>query len=56
MSSTSSTVTRCVTVATMPRISGRSSFTTVSWIRLRPRERSVWRWLSLAPDDRTGSG
>src|SRR6185437_5001417 len=35
--------------ATMPRISGRSSFTTVSWIRLRPRDRSVWRWLCLAP-------
>src|SRR5690349_206017 len=33
----------------MPRISGRSSFTTVSWTRLRPRDRSVWRWLSLAP-------
>src|SRR5581483_5919667 len=34
--STSSTVTRCRTVWTMPRISGRSSFTTTSLMRLRP--------------------
>src|SRR5918993_5111578 len=33
----------------MPLISGRSSFTTTSWIRLSPRERSVCRWLSLEP-------
>src|SRR5918997_3556877 len=45
----SSTVTRCGTVATIPRISGRSSWTTESLIRLRPSERSVWRWLGLVP-------
>src|SRR5215207_94188 len=38
----------------MPRISGRSSLSTTSWIRFRPRDRSVWRWLSLDPmTDRT---
>src|SRR5438270_3325446 len=42
-------VTRWTTVATIPRISGRSSCTTVWWIRLRPTERSVSRWLRLAP-------
>src|SRR5690606_36619144 len=47
--STYSTVTRCATVATMPRISGRSSFTAVSPIRLRPRVRSVSRWFCLPP-------
>src|SRR5699024_7555979 len=47
--STSSTVTRCATVATMPRISGRSSLTAVSPIRLRPSERSVSRWFCLPP-------
>src|SRR3712207_9038733 len=41
--------TRCGTVATIPRISGRSSWTTESLIRLRPSERSVWRWLGLVP-------
>src|SRR3712207_2541219 len=45
----SSTETRCGTVATIPRISGRSSWTTESLTRLRPRERSVWRWLGLVP-------
>src|SRR4051794_38782875 len=49
--STSSTVTRCGTVATMPRISGRSSCTTESWIRFSPRERSVSRWFFLRPID-----
>src|SRR3954465_12329670 len=33
----------------MPRISGRSSCTTESLIRFRPRDRSVWRWLGLVP-------
>src|SRR5829696_7294723 len=47
--STSSTETRCVTVWTMPRISGRFSLTTVSWTRLSPSDRMVWRWLSLDP-------
>src|SRR3954447_13896608 len=42
-------VTRCGTVATIPRISGRSSCTTESLIRLRPRDRSVCRWLGLVP-------
>ncbi len=46
---TSSTVTRCVTVLTIPRISGRSSLTTVSFSRLRPSERRVCRWLNLPP-------
>src|SRR4051812_46850637 len=41
--------TRCGTVATIPRISGRSSCTTEWWIRFRPSERSVWRWLGLVP-------
>src|SRR3954451_16272720 len=45
--STSSTVTRWVTVLTMPRISGRSSLTTVSCIRLSPRERNVSFWFCL---------
>src|SRR5690606_11723701 len=45
--STSSTVTRCATVLTMPRISARSSFTAVSPIRLRPSVRSVSRWFCL---------
>src|SRR5690606_12616675 len=47
--STSSTVTRCATVLTMPRISARSSFTAVSPIRLRPSVRSVSRWFCLPP-------
>src|SRR5690606_19701695 len=47
--STSSTATRCATVATMPRISGRSSLTTTSPIRFRPRVRSVSRWFCLPP-------
>src|SRR4029079_4952149 len=52
--STSSTVTRCDTVLTMPRISGRSSLTTTSPIRFRPSERRVWRLLSFTPTaDRT---
>src|SRR4029079_12408510 len=38
--STSSTCTRWLTLKIMPRISGRSSFTTTSLIRLRPSERS----------------
>src|SRR3712207_4951655 len=42
-------VTRCGTVATIPRISGRSSCTTESLIRFRPSERSVCRWLGLVP-------
>src|SRR3954451_15495677 len=42
-------VTRWGTVATIPRISGRSSCTTESWIRFRPRDRSVCRWLGLVP-------
>src|SRR5688572_10397606 len=47
-------MTRCGTVATIPRISGRSSWTTVSLIRFRPRERSVSRWFFLRPmADRT---
>src|SRR3954465_14580174 len=33
----------------IPRISGRSSCTTESLIRLRPRDRSVCRWLGLVP-------
>src|SRR4051794_36511188 len=33
----------------MPRISGRSSCTTESLIRFRPRDRSVCRWLGLVP-------
>ena len=33
----------------MPRISGRSSLTTTSPIRLRPRVRSVSRWFCLPP-------
>src|SRR3978361_1180697 len=37
------------TVATIPRISGRSSCTPVWWIRLSPSERSVSRWFCLAP-------
>src|SRR3712207_4231956 len=45
----SSTVTRCGTVATIPRISGRSSCTTESWMRLSPSERSVSRWFCLRP-------
>src|SRR5262249_47480166 len=52
--STSSTVTRWVTVATMPRISGRSSLTTASCTRFSPSDRSVCRWLSFDPmADRT---
>src|SRR3712207_5307847 len=47
----SSTVTRCGTVATIPRISGRSSCTTESWIRFSPSERSVSRWFFLEPID-----
>src|SRR5699024_5349816 len=47
--STSSNVTRWVTVRIMPRISGRSSFTTVSPMRLRPRPRRVARWLWVPP-------
>src|SRR5450756_2088910 len=47
--STSSNVTRCLTVAIMPRISGRSSLTTVCEIRLSPSERSVCRWFSFPP-------
>src|SRR2546430_5514381 len=47
--STSSTFTRWVTVKIMPRISGRSSFTTTSLIRFRPSVRSVSRWLRLHP-------
>src|SRR3712207_2693012 len=42
-------VTRCGTVATIPRISGRSSWTTESLIRFRPSERSVCRWLGFVP-------
>ena len=38
-----------------PRISGRSSLTTTSPIRLRPSERSVSRWFCLAADRRTSS-
>ena len=34
---------------TIPRISGRSSFTTTSPTRLRPRVRSVSRWFCLQP-------
>src|SRR3954452_17251430 len=45
----SSTRTRCGTVATIPRISGRSSCTTESLIRFSPRERSVSRWFFLRP-------
>ena len=38
----------------MPRISGRSSLTTTSLIRLRPSVRSVSRWFGLRPiPDRT---
>src|SRR3954447_13011145 len=33
----------------MPRISGRSSWTTESWMRFRPSERSVSRWFFLRP-------
>src|SRR5947209_16406473 len=33
----------------MPRISGRSSCTTESWMRFSPRERSVSRWFFLRP-------
>src|SRR6266571_4295090 len=52
--STSSTFTRWFTVKIMPRISGRSSFTTTSLIRLSPSVRSVSRWLRLDPiPDRT---
>src|SRR6476661_2441868 len=47
--STSSTATRCVTVLTIPRISGRSSLTTTSPMRFRPRLRSVSRWFCLPP-------
>src|SRR5690606_10143025 len=47
--STSSNVTRWVTVRIMPRISGRSSFTTESPMRLRPRPRRVARWLWVPP-------
>src|SRR5262245_408988 len=43
LQSTSSTTTRWGTVAIMPRISGRSSFTTTSPIRFRPSERNVSR-------------
>src|SRR2546426_2695448 len=39
--STSSTSTRCRTFAIMPRISGRSSFTTESLIRCSPSRRTV---------------
>src|SRR3954465_205808 len=42
-------VTRWGPVAPIPRISGRSSCTTESLIRLRPRDRSVCRWLGLVP-------
>src|SRR5699024_9860997 len=47
--STSSNVTRWVTVRIMPRISGRSSFTTESPMRLRPRPRRVARWVGVPP-------
>src|SRR3954466_3509981 len=47
--STSSTDTRCWTVLTIPRISGRSSLTTTSRRRLRPSVRSVSRWLCVPP-------
>src|SRR5699024_10286897 len=47
--STSSTVTRWSTVLTIPRISGRSSLTTTSPMRFRPRLRRVLRWLSRPP-------
>src|SRR5262249_48319644 len=43
-SSTSSTVTRWETFRTMPRISGRSSFTTESRIRCSPSARTVAFW------------
>src|SRR5829696_5012891 len=43
-SSTSSTSTRWETLKIMPRISGRSSLTTVWPIRLSPRLRTVSRW------------
>src|SRR3954447_3413705 len=33
----------------MPRISGRSSWTTESWMRFSPSERSVSRWFFLRP-------
>src|SRR3954452_13083514 len=45
----SSTRTRCGTVATIPRISGRSSCTTESLIRFSPSERRVSRWFFLLP-------
>src|SRR4051812_24225099 len=35
----------------MPRISGRSSWTTESWMRFSPSERSVSRWFFLRPID-----
>src|SRR5690606_2900566 len=54
-SSTSSTRTRWLTVKIIPRISGRSSLTTTSLMRLRPSVRSVSRWFGLRPiPERTG--
>src|SRR6478609_258922 len=47
--STSSTATRWSTVRTIPRISGRSSLTTTSPMRFRPRERRVSRWFCFPP-------
>src|SRR5690606_14309939 len=47
--STSFTVTRCGMALTMPRISGRSSTTETSPMRLSPSERSVARWFCSRP-------
>src|SRR5450759_3802192 len=47
--STSSTATRCRTMLTIPRISGRSSLTTTSWTCFRPSERNVSRWFCSPP-------
>src|SRR5665647_1012015 len=46
---TSSTSTRCLTLKIMPLISGRSSFSTVWPMRLRPSARTVPRWSSGLP-------
>src|SRR5581483_6248558 len=43
-SRTGSTLTRCWTLAIMPRISGRSSLITESLIRCNPRRRTVSFW------------
>src|SRR6056297_1886382 len=47
--SSSSKATRCGTLRSIPRISGRSGWTTVCRIRFRPSDATVARWLAGRP-------